>query len=208
MVNTEFYKNGKIYKIIDNTNGNIYIGSTCKKLCQRIAQHRKSYKRYLEGNFNYITSFKILENDDYDIILIEEVNCENKEQLRARERYYIESLECVNKKIEGRTKKEYDKDNKDKIKKYYVDNKNKIKKYTEEYRQLNKDIINAKQKNYYEKNKDIIREHNKEYYETKKAKLNAKILCPCCNVEVMKRCFKKHEKSNKHQKNLNEEIEK
>ena len=55
MVNTDFYSNAKIYKIVDNTN-NIYIGSTCKKLCQRLAQHRANYKQYLEG---FTTSFKI-----------------------------------------------------------------------------------------------------------------------------------------------------
>ena len=81
MVNTEFYSNAKIYKIVDNTNGNIYIGSTCKKLCQRIAQHRTDYKNFLNGTNHYITSFKILENGDYDIILLEQCeNITNKEQ--------------------------------------------------------------------------------------------------------------------------------
>ena len=134
MVNTDFYSNAKIYKIVDNTNNNIYIGSTCKKLCQRLAQHRCDYKRYLEGKSHFISSFKILENNDYDIILLEK--CENitdKEGLRARERHYIETLECVNKRIEGRTINEWYNDNKDKIsenkKVYYNENKDKIKKY-------------------------------------------------------------------------------
>ena len=85
MVNTEFYSNAKIYKIVDNTNGNIYIGSTCKKLCQRIAQHRYAYKQYLNGDKkSFTTSFAILQNEDYDIILVEEVvDCQNKEQLIA-----------------------------------------------------------------------------------------------------------------------------
>jgi predicted GIY-YIG superfamily endonuclease len=31
----------KIYRIVDNTNGNIYIGQTKQKyLCQRLAEHR------------------------------------------------------------------------------------------------------------------------------------------------------------------------
>jgi hypothetical protein len=78
MVKLDFYQNAKIYKIVDNTNDNIYIGSTCKKLCQRLAQHRSNYKQYLNDKFSYITSFKILKNDDYDIVLIEEFPCENK----------------------------------------------------------------------------------------------------------------------------------
>jgi hypothetical protein len=120
MVNTEFYKNAKIYKIVDNTNGNIYVGSTCKKLCQRMAQHRTSYKQYLNGKYHFVTSFKIIENGDYDIILLEEVkDCENKEQLRARERHYIESLDCINKVIVGRTKQEYYIDNRETILEYH-----------------------------------------------------------------------------------------
>jgi queuine/archaeosine tRNA-ribosyltransferase len=109
-----------------------------------------------------VTSFKIIENGDYDIILLEEVkDCENKEQLRARERHYIESLDCVNKTIPGRTNKEY--------------------------YQLNKDFINNKKKAKYEENKN---------------KINAKIICPCCNTEVLKRVFKRHEKTIKHVNNL------
>jgi len=43
------YENSKIYKIIDNTNGNIYIGSTVKTLSLRIAQHRASYVKLYSG---------------------------------------------------------------------------------------------------------------------------------------------------------------
>lgn len=122
------YSNSKIYKIVDNTNGNIYIGSTCKKLCQRLGQHRQDYKRYLDGKYNYVSSFKVLENENFEIILIE--NCENitnREELNARERHYIESLNCVNMFIPNRTQKEWIEINKDKIlqnkKEYYIKNK-------------------------------------------------------------------------------------
>ena len=167
MVNTEFYSNAKIYKIVDNTNGNIYIGSTCKKLCQRIAQHRSSYKRYLDGKVNYVSSFKILKNDDYDIILVEEVvDCKNKEQLRARERHYIESLDCVNKRIEGRTKKEY-------------------------------------RKEYYKDNKEKLDELNKQYRKDNKENLYQICICNICNCNYGKQNKARHEKSQKHLNNLN-----
>lgn len=108
------YSNGKIYKLVDNTNGNIYIGSTCKKLCQRIAQHRDDYRKYLNGKHHWVYSFKILENGNYDIILLEEVkDCESKEQLHARERFHIENNICVNKNIPGRTSKQYIADHKE-----------------------------------------------------------------------------------------------
>ena len=88
------YQLGKIYKIVDNTNGNIYIGSTCKPyLSRRLAGHRADYQRYLKGIHIFKnTSFEILKNEDYDIILLECFPCDNKMQLHARERHYIENI--------------------------------------------------------------------------------------------------------------------
>jgi adenylate kinase family enzyme len=130
----ERYKNGKIYKIIDNKTENIYIGSTCvSTLALRLARHRNSYKNYLKGGSNYVTSFKILENNDYSIVLLEEFPCETKDQLLARERYYIENNDCINKCIPTRTKKEWKEQNreqnKDYFKKYQEQNQDTLKKY-------------------------------------------------------------------------------
>jgi hypothetical protein len=81
---------GMIYKIIDNTSDRIYIGSTIKKLQPRLSQHKCHYKSYLAGKTtNYMTSFKILKNDDYGIELLEEVHFQNKRQLHERECYFI-----------------------------------------------------------------------------------------------------------------------
>ena len=102
------YNNGKIYKIECLTTGLIYVGSTTKPyLKQRLGKHIDTYKQYLKGNYNYTRSFDILKNDNYRIELLEEVNCETKDQLHIREGHYIRTLECVNKRIEGRTDKEY-----------------------------------------------------------------------------------------------------
>jgi hypothetical protein len=132
------YSLGKIYKIIDNTNGNIYIGSTTEPtLARRLAGHVRDYKSYLNKKRHFVTSFKVLENEDYDIILIESVKCENKDELIARERYFIESMECVNKRVEGRTIKEYRDLHKEKNKEYAKEyrkdeeNKKKIKEWYE-----------------------------------------------------------------------------
>ena len=38
---------GKIYQIVDNTNDNIYIGSTCCSLKKRLSNHKSAYKRFL-----------------------------------------------------------------------------------------------------------------------------------------------------------------
>jgi hypothetical protein len=91
------YSNGKIYKIVCNTTGKCYIGSTCSPyLSTRLAQHRNNFKSFLKGKFNYVSSYEVLENNNYDIVLLELFPCSCKEELLARERFYIENTECVN----------------------------------------------------------------------------------------------------------------
>jgi len=137
MVNRTFYENAKIYRIVCNATGLQYIGSTCKLLCRRLGQHRVDYKRYLNGKYHHITSFKILENNNYDIILIENYPSKSKDELHARERFYIESMDCVNKCIPNRTRKEYREDNKEIIQQYRQDNREKLTKLYQEYRDNN-----------------------------------------------------------------------
>ena len=147
------YNLGKIYKIKCNVTGQIYIGSTCEKtLARRLAGHVRDYKRHLNGKGNNVTSFKIIENGDYYIVLLESVNCANNDELKARERHHIENNNCVNKVIPGRTMKEYYDVNKEKIfknMKEYRDvnvNKEKMKEYLKEYRQANKEKIKEQMK--------------------------------------------------------------
>jgi len=113
------YKNGKIYKIVCNVTGKVYIGSTClPTLAKRLAQHRKDYKKYLEQKQNYMTSYEIIQNGNYSIFLLEECKCETKDQLVVRERFYVESIECINKNIPGRTRQEYREATKEHISEY------------------------------------------------------------------------------------------
>jgi hypothetical protein len=105
------YADGKVYKIIDNTNGNIYIGSTTVSLNIRLSHHKNHYKRYLVGKGNFIGSFDILKNNDFSIVLIEQVeNAKCKEDLLTRERHFMNSMDCVNKNTgKSFNRKEYDK---------------------------------------------------------------------------------------------------
>ena len=123
------YQKGKIYKIVCNKTGLLYVGSTIQNtLAQRLADHRFHYKEWLLGKRTFITSFKIIENDDYNIILLESVNCSSNDELLQRERYWIQSTICVNKHIPSRTPEEY----RDKHKDHKQE-------YDEEYRLNNND---------------------------------------------------------------------
>ena len=107
------YSLGKVYELVCNKTGKKYIGSTCEELLsQRLANHRNNFKRYKnDKKQKYTTSYIILEGNDYYINLLEKVNATCKDELLARERHYINTIECVNKQKPLRTGKEYYKDN-------------------------------------------------------------------------------------------------
>ena len=207
------YNNGKIYKIVDNTNNNIYVGSTTKKyLSQRLDKHRGDYKQYLKNKYSYVTSYKILENNDYDIVLLELVNCETKDELHKRERYFIETLDCVNKIIPGRTHKEYREANRDKLiekcKDWRKDNIEAVKLYNDknkektiQYRLDHKEKVKEVNIEYYKNNKVKILDYHQEYYNLNKEKIklqwNEKKTC-ICGCEYTHSNYTRHCKSKKH----------
>jgi len=107
----------------------VYIGSTIQSLSMRMVGHRKDYKSYLNGKRNYISSFEIIQYGDAYIELIKLYPCSCKTELEREEGQNIRVMNCVNKRIIGRTKQEYYKDNKEytdnKAKNYYSNNKEK-----------------------------------------------------------------------------------
>jgi len=134
------YSNGKIYKIVCDTTNLVYIGSTTEKyLSRRLEAHKQGYRRFKEGQSNRCcTSSQVLEANTYSIILLELVDFKTKDELVAKERYYIETIPCVNKVIPLRTIKEYREANKEKIS---AQNKKRIQKYKEAHKeQLSKPI--------------------------------------------------------------------
>ena len=167
------YTKSKIYKICCNITNKTYIGCTTElTLDKRLIGHIKNFKQWKNGENNYITSFEILEGNDYYIELLEEYSCNCKDELLEREKYYIQNNDCVNKykkiNITKEYKKEYhilyyknnkdkyDKD-KEKMKIYRENNKDKLKEQTKIYRENNKDKIKA----YRENNKDKMKEYPK-----------------------------------------------
>ena len=87
------YSKGKIYKIGCHATNEIYIGSTIAPLYKRLCGHKKQTP-------GHATQSKLLlEKGNCDIILIEDYPCERKEQLHARERYWVEDLENVINKL-------------------------------------------------------------------------------------------------------------
>jgi hypothetical protein len=181
------YKDGKIYRLVCNNKGNQYIGSTTQSLSQRLGGHKADYKRFLEGKTTLqISSFNILSEKNFEMILIEEFPCENKNQLERRERYFMETMECVNMRKPAQTREEmieYNKqyrqqenkeERKEYAKLYWEENKEEIKEKHKQYRQENKEKIKESSKQYYEENKDKRKEYQERYWEENKEKITDK----------------------------------
>ena len=175
------YKNGKIYKLWSPEGDMIYIGSTCRGLAHRKAQHKDKPNTTSKILFDTYT--------DIRIELIEEYPCDNKEQLNRKEGEYIRTLDCVNRCVAGRTEKEWREDNKEhleeyreenkehhaeKNREYYQKNKGHVQEKHKEYRENNKGHLQEKQKEYCEKNKERIAEKKKEWWEENKERLAEK----------------------------------
>ena len=86
----ERYENGKIYKLVNNVDKEIYIGSTCVSLSKRYWKHRdlapSKPDRKVYKHLNTI-GWKNVE-----IILIESYPCANKMELDKRARHWIDQL--------------------------------------------------------------------------------------------------------------------
>jgi hypothetical protein len=141
---------GRIYKIVDNVTGLQYIGSTTKSLHKRLLQHKNNYKCYLEGRYSYITSYKILESNNYRIELIQTYIVRDRKHLELIEGRYIREQDCVNRITLGRTRKEWFEDNKERIANYkkdwYEDNKERITNYKKDWYENNKERILSERK--------------------------------------------------------------
>ena len=127
------YKNGKIYKIVNSINPKCYIGSTTTELRKRFYNHKSKSKCGTS-----LCSSRILFEEDFDnckIVLVESYPCNNKDELTRRERYWIETTECVNRQIPTRTRQEHYQDNKEHIKRYCELNKQRRREYQKEYYQ-------------------------------------------------------------------------
>ena len=76
------YSKGKIYKILNNIDDEIYVGSTIKTLSQRMANHRCDAKT--KPHYKLYKHMFELGVDKFYIELIENYSCNDIYELRAR----------------------------------------------------------------------------------------------------------------------------
>ena len=100
------YNNAKIYKIIpmnSDDESDVYFGSTTKEfLSQRMVYHRDDYRKWKNGKHHYCSIYAMFEKhgvENCKIVLLENVNANSKDEMLAREAYYIRNFKCINKNI-------------------------------------------------------------------------------------------------------------
>ena len=160
----------KIY-CIEDINDLRYVGSTKKKLPQRLSGHR------FQSRINEKITSKKLNLYNCIIYVLEETDEEHRIE---REKYWIDKIDCVN-------KLRYDFDQKEYQKEYRKKNKDEIKQKRKEYRQKNKEY----QKEYRKKNKEYQKEYQKEY--RKKF-----WFCEMCQCQILLVSKSTHLKTQKH----------
>jgi len=186
------YRNGIIYRIYDNTNGDVYYGSTANTLRFRMGGHKTDAK----SDKSICKSKSIILNDDYVYNEVEKYPCNSKKELHTRERYYIENFTCVNKNVPTRTIPEY-------YKKYYEDNKERINEKNKKYQQDHKDKLKEYNKKYYQDNKDDKKEYTRKYQQDNKERINEKHNCNC-GGKYSTISKSQHERTKRHQKYITE----
>ena len=182
------YSKAKIYKILNDVDDDVYVGATCQPLCVRMVEHRRARN----GTFKLYKKMREVGVEHFYIELVKETPCENKEQLNAIEGEYIRKLATLNTRIEGRTKKQYVEDNREK----------KVE-YDKQRREEKGDEINEKRRNKYNNDEEYRLQTNKlckEHYEKHK---NETEVCNICGVEF--KCLQRscHIQTKIHLKALN-----
>ena len=165
------FSKGKIYKITNDYNDDVYVGSTCNTLGRRFSVHKADMKKDKYKNRLIYILMNDIGFERFRIQLIIDYPCEDQYQLTQKEGEYIRLFGTLNKKIEGRTPKEY--------------------------RETNKENLLKMKQEYYKTNKDKLKNVHKEYYETNKNKILEKIKCGC-GCEVTKQHLQRHITSKKH----------
>jgi group I intron endonuclease len=125
------YSTCVVYAIVcrnDNVK-NMYVGSTVD-LDKRKREHKSLCYNKNFSSYNLKVYKFIRENDGFDNFefeILEEVCCQNKQQLLEREKFYIECLEpTLNSEVPSRTHKQWREDNPEYHKKYREEHRKKI----------------------------------------------------------------------------------
>lgn len=191
------YADGKIYGIRNTITEDVYVGSTTNSLEKRMTKHRYDMKTSHKCHRALYTLMNELGSECFYIELIEAFPRNTKLELLAREGHYIREQGTLNKKVPGRTTKEWNQENRAK-------NGDRLRECNRQYRAANQQVINEKGRDRYHSNLEYERSRAKKYYEQHKnqhkatmARINHPVECQWCGSSVKKHSLPKHLRSEK-----------
>ena len=85
---------GLIYKLTSSHNPKVYVSRTIQSPNKRFSQHKNTYKRWVNGKHDYISSFELMKHEDC-IMTIIETNIPD-DILLEREAWWHGQFDCVN----------------------------------------------------------------------------------------------------------------
>jgi len=210
----ERYKDGKIYKLVNSVDSNIYVGSTRVTLEIRLTIHRGHARQHRYRNNKVYTHLNSIGWDKIEIKLIEVYPCNSKKELFKREQYWQDKL---NPKLNANKASVSYEDNLERMRHYWANNKESLSVKSKQYREKNKESLSIymrqyrknnntqlsiRKKQYYETHKDLILELRKQYRDTNREKISddrkQKIDCACGSI-ISKGDIAKHKRTKKHQ---------
>jgi hypothetical protein len=154
------YQRTLIYGIQCMTTGEMYVGSTCETLDERIAKHIRLCD---------CSAWQILERGNYKAYVIQRWPCNTKREVLTLEggwqRAYKASFGdfLVNKKIEGS---------------FYRENTEAKRAYNKEHYEEHKEERKVYDKKYHEEHKDERNAQNRKYHQEHKSERNARVKRP------------------------------
>ena len=203
---TNRYANSKIYKLIDDE-GYYYWGSCAQPdLRKRYFDHKKASKRDPERKIYKVFTHERFINNEIRIVLEKCLSLSSKQELLREENIYIEaSLEdekCLN---YNRAVQNYDVTREYRrlyLKGYCEAHREEKRVYDEEYRCAHLEHKNTIDKEYRERHIEEKRAVNRAYYLENKDKINEIVMCECGD-KVVKQYLKRHQQTQRHNKQLN-----
>jgi len=166
------YTNTIIYKIVCNDLNikDLYVGNTTN-FNQRQTEHKRSCCNEAHKSYNYpVYQFIRLTGgwNNWSMIEVEKISCQDGNEARKRERYWFEELKAnLNRLTPLRTEEERVKN----CKKYNAEHKDEITQQRAEYYEKNKEAILQQCKEYHQKNKDEIKIGRALYREQNREKI-------------------------------------
>ena len=202
------YNNARIYSIRNYIDDDIYIGSTTQSLVKRFSEHKRELNKTKMKKYKLYYKFLELGIDNFYIELVQEVNCENREQLLKIEGECIRKMATLNKlMMTDGNRKEYSKqryennresfleksrtyrlDNPDKNREWCEKNRERYLELRKNYRIRHRETLLEKAKLYNELHKEERKIKAKKYYDENKDKI--------LQQQKMKREEKKHSSNN------------